>query len=186
MTTPSHRTDRARRGRLLLGVTAGLLVIDRASKLIAFEILADGPARDYLGGFLRLTYQENHGAMLSLGAGLPESIRFLFFTVLVAIVLVALLLFVLLKRSMALKDAVAAALVIGGGLGNVIDRILYNGAVLDFLNIGVGDLRTGVFNVADVAILAGVLVYLIGSRNPAPAADRQEDPNRVPPQAGQK
>lgn len=182
----SQHTDRARRGRLLLGVTAGLLVMDRATKVIAFEMLADRPARDYLGGLLRLTYQENHGAMLSLGAGLPESIRFLFFTVLVAIVLSALLLFVLLKRSMALKDAVAAGLVIGGGLGNVIDRILYNGAVLDFLNIGIGDVRTGVFNVADVAILAGVLLYLIGSRNPSPAVGRQGGADGVPPQAGQK
>ncbi len=162
--------DRARRSRLILGVTAGLLAVDRLTKVIAINTLADQPARDYLGGFLRLMYQENHGAMLSLGASLPESIRFLFFTVLVALVLVALLLFVLLKPTLSLKDALAAALVIGGGLGNVIDRVLYDGAVLDFLNIGIGEVRTGVFNVADVAIMAGALVFLIGPRGSAPPA----------------
>ncbi len=173
--------DRGRRNWLLLGVTGGLLVVDRAAKLIAIEVLADQPAENYLGGFLRLIYQENHGAMLSLGAGLPESIRFLFFTVLVALVLVALLLFVLLKRTLALKDAIAAALVIGGGLGNVIDRLLYDGAVLDFLNVGIGDVRTGVFNVADVAILAGALVYLLGPRRP-PVLHREESPPRSAPE----
>lgn len=182
---PPNHTGRAGRNWLLLGVTAGLLLVDRVTKLIAIETLADEPATDYMGGFLRLIYQENHGAMLSLGAGLPESIRFLFFTVLVALVLVALLLFVLLKRTLALKDSLAAALVIGGGLGNVIDRILYNGAVLDFLNIGVGDLRTGVFNVADVAILAGALVYLFAPRPPDPPAGGKEESPALPPGTGE-
>jgi signal peptidase II len=172
--------DRARRNWLLAGVIVALLVVDRLTKLIAIEALSGRPAEDYLGGFLRLIFQENHGAMLSLGAGLPESIRFLFFTVLVALVLVALLLFVLLKRTLAVKDAIAAALVIGGGFGNVIDRLLYDGAVLDFLNIGIGDLRTGVFNVADIAILAGAVVFILGPRKPNGPAVRREE-GEAPP-----
>lgn len=181
MSEPPHGSVRARRNWLLLGATAGLLLVDRVTKLIAIETLADRPAEDYLGGALRLIYQENHGAMLSLGAGLPESIRFLFFTVFVAIILVALLVFVLLKRTLTVKDALAAALVIGGGLGNVIDRLFYNGAVLDFLNVGIGDLRTGVFNVADVAILAGLLVYVIGPKaEPTPPARTEGQPPEPP------
>jgi signal peptidase II len=161
--------SRVHRGLVLAAATLALLAVDRVTKLIAMANLADQSAEDYLWGFLRLVYQENHGAMLSLGAGLPESIRFLFFTVLVLLVLVLLLLFVLFKRTVATKDLIAAALVLGGGLGNVIDRLLYDGAVLDFLNIGIGELRTGVFNVADVAILAGALVFLIGPRAKTPA-----------------
>ncbi len=183
MTRPPLWSARAQRNWLLLGTTAGLLLVDRATKLIAIGTLANQPAEDYLGGFLRLIYQENRGAMLSLGAGLPESIRFLFFTVLVAIVLVALLLFALLKRTLKVKDALAAALVIGGGLGNVIDRLLYDGAVLDFLNVGIGDLRTGVFNIADVAILAGLLVYVIGPRAEPAAPGRTEGQPPDPPSA---
>ncbi|WP_419661036.1 signal peptidase II (lipoprotein signal peptidase) domain protein [Desulfosarcina variabilis str. Montpellier] len=43
----------------------------------------------------------------------------------------------------------------GTGIGNLIDRILHNGFVMDFLNVGIGPLRTGIFNVADVAIMGG-------------------------------
>jgi signal peptidase II len=81
----------------------------------------------------------------------------------------ALLVFVLAKRNLAVKDALAAALVIGGGLGNVLDRLFYDGAVLDFLNIGIDGLRTGVFNVADMAIIAGTLVFLLAPRGSTPA-----------------
>ena len=167
-------SSRVHRGLVLAAATIALLAVDRVTKLIAMANLADQSAEDYLWGFLRLVYQENHGAMLSLGAGLPESIRFLFFTVLVLLVLIVLLLFVLFKRTVATKDLIAAALVLGGGLGNVIDRLLYDGAVLDFLNIGIGELRTGVFNVADVAILAGALVFLIGPRTATPARTSAE------------
>jgi signal peptidase II len=177
MTDNVNVMSRVRRAWILAGATLALLAFDRVTKLIAMTELADRPAEDFLWGLLRLVYQENHGAMLSLGAGLPESIRFLFFTVLVLLVLVVLLLIVLLKRIVATKDVIAAALVLGGGLGNVIDRLLYDGAVLDFLNIGVGDLRTGVFNVADVAILAGALVFLFGPRTePPPRPHRQVPP----------
>ena len=53
----------------------------------------------------------------------------------------------------------SSALIIGGGLGNLIDRILNQGAVIDFMNIGIGPIRTGVFNVADLAILAGIFIF---------------------------
>jgi signal peptidase II len=55
---------------------------------------------------------------------------------------------------------VALALVAGGGISNLIDRLLYNGRVTDFLNVGIGSLRTGIFNVADMAIMAGALLLL--------------------------
>ena len=52
---------------------------------------------------------------------------------------------------------VALALILAGGIGNLIDRISNNGLVTDFINVGIGPLRTGVFNVADMAVLFGVL-----------------------------
>ena len=53
---------------------------------------------------------------------------------------------------------------IGGGLGNLIDRIFNSGAVVDFVSIGLGGLRTGIFNVSDVAIVAGALLVFLGIR----------------------
>lgn len=163
--------NRTRRSLLVTGVILAVLAVDRVTKLIALDALSGRPAEEHLGGFLRLAFHENHGAMLSLGADLPESIRFLFFTVLVGLVLLALFVFVLAKRTLTAKDALAAALVIGGGLGNVLDRLFYEGAVLDFLNVGIGTLRTGVFNVADMAIVAGTLVFLLGQGKKAPKTE---------------
>lgn len=53
-------------------------------------------------------------------------------------------------------------LLLAGGLGNLIDRVMYGGYVVDFINIGIGPLRTGVFNVADVVVVAGALLLLTG------------------------
>ena len=157
-------TNRWRRSALLCGWILGLVLFDRWLKLVSIEHLTGREPIDLLWGFARLVYQENQGGMLSMGAGLPESIRFLFFTALVAILLGALLVAVLVKRSVRTTEAIAAALVIGGGAGNVIDRLIYNGVVIDYITIGVGSLRTGVFNLADFAILAGAALYVLGRR----------------------
>lgn len=155
---------RSRRILFVLALIALVLGLDRITKVLAIDSLAGVPPRDFLGGTVRLVYQENHGAMLSLGANLPESIRFLFFGALVALLLLTLLVIVLVKRELSVAHAVSASLVIGGGLGNVVDRLLFDGAVIDFLNVGVGQIRTGVFNLADVTILVGILVFALSRK----------------------
>jgi signal peptidase II len=57
----------------------------------------------------------------------------------------------------------ACGLVLSGGFSNLYDRITNNGGVVDFMNMGIGGLRTGIFNVADMAIMAGVFLLLIYS-----------------------
>jgi len=59
--------------------------------------------------------------------------------------------------------------VCGGGLSNLVDRIAYDGHVVDFLNIGIGSLRTGIFNVADMAITAGALLLAFDSFRKSPS-----------------
>ena len=61
---------------------------------------------------------------------------------------------------------IALSFMIGGGAGNLIDRIFNHGAVIDFLNLGVGTLRTGVFNAADMEIVAGITLLLLQSLLP--------------------
>ena len=53
------------------------------------------------------------------------------------------------------------AMVIAGGIGNIIDRILFDRHVTDFMNIGIGNIRTGIFNVADMCVTAGVIGLLL-------------------------
>jgi signal peptidase II len=58
----------------------------------------------------------------------------------------------------------AWGLVIGGGVSNLVDRLWYGGYVVDFLNVGIGPVRTGIFNFADVFIMVGVLLLIFSDR----------------------
>jgi signal peptidase II len=69
------------------------------------------------------------------------------------------------------RQALGLALVAGGGLGNLVDRFRLRGYVIDFMNLGLGPVRTGVFNVADVAIVAGVILLVLPGRRRPGARD---------------
>jgi signal peptidase II len=140
---------------------AAVLFLDRLTKNLAIEQLAGQPPREYAGGLLRLLYDENPGVFLGLGASIPEASRFWLFTVAVGVMLAGLVASLLFRKTVTRGEVAAFAMIIGGGTGNLIDRIQYDGVVIDFLNIGVGSVRTGVFNVADVAVIAGVLLYVV-------------------------
>jgi signal peptidase II len=115
-----------------------------------------------MGDVILLQYSENAGAFLSLGARLPERARFWLLVVVVGVVLIAMLRFVWTSKEMNAIGVMGGSLVIGGGLSNLIDRIWNGGLVSDFMNVGIGHIRTGIFNVADVAIVVGVGVLLVG------------------------
>jgi lipoprotein signal peptidase len=66
----------------------------------------------------------------------------------------------LFSKAGAFSVVLAVSLFVAGGIGNLMDRIFHGGSVADFLNVGVGPLRTGIFNIADVAIMGGVLVLI--------------------------
>jgi len=174
------------RQRLLLVVVllATTIGCDQATKHFAKSALRATPTQTFLGDTFRLTYAENPGAFLSLGAALPDSARFWVLNVGVALVLVALLFHALLGKKVDLPQAAAYALVVGGGLGNWIDRVLRGGTVVDFMNLGVGPVRTGVFNVADMAIMAGAAVLLLGGslrKKPVAASGPAEPPAPAQP-----
>jgi signal peptidase II len=77
--------------------------------------------------------------------------------------LLALLAYALFVRAARATFIFALALVLAGGSSNLIDRFANDGYVVDFINLGVGPIRTGIFNVADVAITAGILLLLFQS-----------------------
>ena len=109
-----------------------------------------------------MVYAENTGAFLGLGTSLPPHLRFLIFTALVGLFLLALLIYLLKSKEMDRLALVALGLVFVGGLSNFIDRALNEGAVVDFLNLGFGGLRTGIFNLADVYIMVGAFLLIFG------------------------
>ncbi|HWX81276.1 MAG TPA: signal peptidase II [Steroidobacteraceae bacterium] len=146
---------------------------DQVSKSAARALLASGIAESYLGDALRLQLVENPGSFLSLGASLPEQLRFALFTAAVAVLLLGLVGASLFATRLGPWRFTALALVAGGGISNLIDRLMNDGRVTDFLNVGIGSLRTGIFNVADMAILAGALLLILKRAAPAPSIPPQ-------------
>ena len=139
------------------------VVCDQATKAIAKQYLAPGALISFAGDAFRLQYAENSGAFLSLGASLPDPWRHLVFTVLVGFFLLGLGIYLLFTQSLPSTALVCLTLVFAGGISNLIDRVAYDGRVIDFLNVGIGPLRTGIFNIADMAITFGALFLAIDS-----------------------
>lgn len=162
---------RRRRLAVFLLVLTACAGCDQASKQVAWSLLEGAPGLELAGGVVRLELASNPGAFLGLGADLPEAVRRVLWMGLVPLLVVALSASLLASHRLARSPLVGLGLVVGGGLGNWIDRLLHDGAVRDFVSLGVGPLRTGIFNVADVAILFGValLVTVLPERDdPAP------------------
>ena len=106
----------------------------------------------------------NPGGFLSLGTNLAPDLRFWIFAGLNAAFLAGIVGTLVLKWNMRLLCFVALILALAGGIGNLIDRVLHNGLVIDFLNLGIGPVRTGIFNVADMALMAGAIALLLTCR----------------------
>ena len=145
---------------------------DQATKHVARQALGQGSHRELLGGLVQFTLAENPGGFLSLGHALPPPLQLVVFTVATAAFVAAI--FVALLRSQSALTSlhhVGLAVLAAGGLGNLLDRLFRGGLVTDFCILRLGPLHTGVFNIADVAILIGVTCVIAShfSRNPAPA-----------------
>ncbi len=147
---------------IVLMISIMCIGCDRVSKDFARERLEPGVRESVFGDLFRLQYEENRGGMLSFGAELNPDVRFLLFTVIVGTMLILLTAYASFSHDVGIAERAAIAMIVGGGLGNLIDRIVYNGVVIDFLNVGVGGFRTAIFNIADVAVLGGVAL-LMGS-----------------------
>ena len=145
----------------MLVVLISCVGCDQATKHIVRTRFPESITYSLWGDLVRLQHTQNHGAFLSLGATFSEHARFVVFVVAVAFALAGMVAYLIRKASITSFDIVAISLILGGGVGNLIDRILFNGEVTDFLNLGIGQVRTGIFNIADVAIMmgAGMLLY---------------------------
>ena len=146
--------------RLVLLIAVGATIgCDRVTKHVAATTLSDAPSRSFLADTVRLGYVENTGAFLGLGADWPLAIRTTVFGVGNGLLLVALA--VLAMRAHWHRRALlGVALLVAGGASNLIDRIAY-GMVIDFMNVGIGSMRTGIFNVADMAIMLGAFILAL-------------------------
>jgi signal peptidase II len=151
-------TKTFRRGVLLCLLLAATAGCDRVTKQLAVTTLAGTSGYSYLGDTVRLDYQENPGGFLSAGATWHPQTRAVVFQLANGFFLLGTLLMAF-RYQWSRWAATGLTLFIAGGVSNLIDRVA-TGTVIDFLNVGVGPLRTGIFNVADVAIMAGIALLI--------------------------
>jgi signal peptidase II len=161
----------------LVGITLVWCIgCDQISKGVVRRYLVAGESHSFVHDIFRLVHAENSGAFLSLGAALPEHARTVIFTGIVGVLSMAALLAALLARRLGPWQVTALALIAAGGCGNWIDRVTNGGRVTDFLNVGIGPLRTGIFNVADMALTIGVTLFLLVALPPAASNNRWRGP----------
>jgi len=142
----------------LLVLVATTVGCDRVSKHFASRELAGEPRQSFLADTVRLEYTENTGAFLSFGDSWHPAARIGVFTIGTGLILCGMVV-AAFKFRLSGPALVGLALYFAGGASNLVDRVMH-GSVIDFLNVGVGPLRTGIFNVADMAILLGVGIFL--------------------------
>jgi signal peptidase II len=145
---------------VIVAVVAAVVVLDLGTKAVAERLLSGEPTYHLLGDTIRVGYALNAGVFLSLGHDLSPQLRFWLFVVGVGGVLALLLGLTLRDARFRLPEIIAVAAIVGGGIGNLCDRVAF-GVVRDFLNVGIGGLRTGIFNVADMAITFGGIALLV-------------------------
>jgi len=141
-------------------IALAIVLTDQATKAIVVRTMRLGQSIPIVPGYFDFTFVLNPGAAFSLLATLPERIRSPFFI----LISVAAAVLIVVYRARHLRGhrlaTVSLGLILGGAVGNLIDRIRY-GVVVDFLDAHVHQYHWPVFNVADSAISVGVTLLLI-------------------------
>ena len=145
---------------IIVAIAATNIACDQVTKKWATNTLQGKPTEVYLNDFFRLTYVMNDGAFLSLGSDLPGSLRFWTLKVFPVALLVGLFFYLVFSKTMSIWQIIAFSFILGGGISNIYDRLLY-GEVVDFMNLGIPNwIRTGIFNFADTSIMTGFFMMI--------------------------
>ena len=144
---------------LLLTINFGC---DQITKNIVRERISEYEHISIIKDRFTLTKVENSGAFLSLGEQMPYIFRLIILTGLPLLFLGYGLYFLFSKPNLPLTFQIAVCFLVGGGIGNLYDRIVH-GSVTDFMHMDFVIFQTGVFNFADISIMIGVIILLIQS-----------------------
>jgi signal peptidase II len=149
---------RRRKALLLLLVGGPVLAADLLTKAWVLDTFTLYETVPVLGEFFRFTYTHNPGAAFGINIGEHSRI---FFLVLAVLALGILAWLYLVTPAWDRLRLYAVALVTGGAVGNIVDRIRFERGVVDFLDVGIGAYRWPVFNVADAAVSVGAVLLLV-------------------------
>src|SRR5688572_11441399 len=135
---------------------------DQISKSIVRNRIESHEQISVVDNYFTLMRVENTGAFLSLGNSLPRVVRFIFLSLLPLAILGFGIGYLFTKKNLSKSMLLGFAFVIGGGIGNLYDRLVH-GSVTDFMHIDFVIFQTGIFNMADVSIMTGMAIVIIGS-----------------------
>ncbi|HAK45010.1 MAG TPA: hypothetical protein DCO79_03695 [Spirochaeta sp.] len=134
---------------------------DRISKVYAVDHIKGKGTIEVVGRVFIMHYAENDGAFLGFGGNMPKPLKSVLLVLLPSIIVLAAVFYTAFSGNIPPGQLVSLSCVIGGGMGNLWDRIFNDGIVIDFLNFGIGNLRTGILNVADLSVTFGAIVFII-------------------------
>lgn len=155
---------RLMRNIFLLSLVLLNISCDQLSKRLARNSLSYYEEIKVIKHYFILTKVENSGAFLSLGNDLPFTVRLIFLTILPCLILAFGLYYLVKNNGVSILFAIGIAFAIGGGIGNLYDRVVH-GSVTDFMYIHYAFIKTGIFNMADVSIMVGMCLILLGFRS---------------------
>ena len=146
-------------------LTIGTIIIDQASKLIIVNrIPIHTIGKSFFDGILRIIHTRNLAIAFSMGNTLPNGVRYILFTILPIAILVGLLVYYLKGDDFTNIQRWAVAGILGGGIGNLTDRVFRPLGVVDFIDVkffGIFGLeRWPTFNVADSMVVVSGLLLL--------------------------
>tara|TARA_Y200000002_G_scaffold73404_1_gene57523 strand:+ start:23773 stop:24258 length:486 start_codon:yes stop_codon:yes gene_type:complete len=154
--------DRRKRNILITIIVLLAITFDQISKVWVRNNFESYIETSIVGDIFTLIKVENTGAFLGMGSELPETLRVLLLIVVPVIVLVGITVYTYLEKSLDKTSIIGFSLIIGGGIGNIFDRIVY-GSVTDFLYLNFEFFKTGIFNIADLSVTIGMILILISS-----------------------
>lgn len=157
---------------LYLSLTLGLIAIDQVTKFIVERSLRLYDPVPVLGDFFRLTYIFNRGAAFGIHLGEWSRVAFTILPVAATV-----LLFMMYRQTPWTDRTrlISIALVTGGAIGNLIDRVRSSRGVVDFFDVGFGDVRWPVFNVADIGVTIGALLLAVSLWREEQKLEKVED-----------
>lgn len=144
---------------LILAILSSNIGCDQISKNIVRQNVSYHEQIVLIDHYLTLTKTENTGAFLGLGNSLPKPFNLILLIILPLFVLCLVLIYLVTKKNLSSLIVLGVGFMIGGGIGNIYDRIIY-GSVTDFLHIDFVVFQTGIFNMADVSIMVGAFFIL--------------------------
>ena len=136
------------------------IAIDQVSKVWVRAKFEYGEIKSLIGDKFIMQYVENEGAFLGMGSDMNPTLKLIFLLILPALVLGYVIYYIIKTKSLDQLSLIAFCCIIGGGIANVFDRIVF-GQVTDFFFINLGGVfKTGIFNVADLSVTTGMIILL--------------------------